>query len=193
MAKLVALALCLASAAGFAPAPSQRSRTLATQATLNGWTPDESQFAYGLPGALDPVGNFDPAGFTERASLEEMKMYREAEVTHGRVAMLATVGFIAQERAHFLFVEPDKDIGPAIRHLDEVRAVNPVFFEGLTFTIALAELYRGACARVSCARSRFSRSAVSRAFHVRSALRLGEADGEGPRAQPPPLGRLLPG
>ena len=99
-------------------------------------------FAYGLPGALDPVGNFDPAGFTERASLEEMKMYREAEVTHGRVSMLAVLGFLVQEQAHFLFVEPDKDIGPAIRHLDEVRAVNPVFFEGLSFVIACAELYR---------------------------------------------------
>merc|ERR1719231_1021514 len=56
--------------------------------------------------------------------------------------MLATVGFIAQERAHFLFVEPEKDIGPAIRHLDEVRAVNPAFFELLTFTIGCAELFR---------------------------------------------------
>merc|ERR1711918_71327 len=35
-----------------------------------------------------------------------------------------------------------KDIGPAIRHLDEVRAVNPAFFELLTFTIGCAELFR---------------------------------------------------
>merc|ERR1711865_1113648 len=76
------------------------------------------------------------------ATLEDMKMYREAEVTHGRVSMLAVLGFLVQEEAHFLFVEPDKDIGPAIRHLDEVRAVNPVFFEGLAFVIACAELYR---------------------------------------------------
>merc|ERR1711918_15654 len=70
------------------------------------------------------------------------KILREAEVTHGRVSMLAAVGFIAQERGHFLFVEPEKDIGPAIRHLDEVRAVNPAFFELLTFAIGCAELYR---------------------------------------------------
>merc|ERR1711988_815914 len=109
---------------------------------LNGWVPDSTAFAYGLPGTLEPVPFFDPAGLCEGKSVDEVKMLREAEVTHGRVAMLATVGFIAQERAHFLFVEPDKDIGPAIRHLDEVRAVNPVFFEGLTFVIACAELYR---------------------------------------------------
>ena len=76
------------------------------------------------------------------ATVEEVKLWREAEVTHGRVAMLATVGFLAQEQAHFLFVEPAKDIGPAIRHLDEVRAVNPAFFELLTFTIGCCELYR---------------------------------------------------
>jgi len=105
-------------------------------------TPNESEFAYGLPGTLDPVPFFDPAGFASEASLEDIKMYREAEVTHGRVSMLAVLGFLVQEEAHFLFVEPDKDIGPAIRHLDEVRAVNPVFFEGLAFVIACAELYR---------------------------------------------------
>ena len=76
-------------------------------------------------------------------------MLRESEVTHGRVAMLAVLGFLAHENAHFLFVEPDKDIGPAIRHLDEVRAVNPAFFEGLTFVIACAELYRSLVGWVS--------------------------------------------
>ena len=136
-------------------------------------TSDDGQaFAYGLPGSLDPVKNFDPAGFASGASLAEMKMYREAEVTHGRVSMLAVLGFLVQEKVfplhiyrnggywlvfpapnpyasrhiysqvHFLFVDPVKDIGPAIRHLDEVRAVNPWFFEVLTFAIALAEARR---------------------------------------------------
>ena len=99
-------------------------------------------FAYGLPGSIDPVKNFDPFGFANDASLEEMKMFREAEVTHGRVSMLAVLGFLVQERVHFLFVDPGTDIGPAIRHLDQVRAVNPWFFEVLTFAIALAEARR---------------------------------------------------
>jgi len=130
------------------PSPQCLTRTLtgarsaaALVASLHR-VPDESEFAYGLPGSLDPVPFFDPAGFATDATLEDMKMYREAEVTHGRVSMLAVLGFLVQEEAHFLFVEPDKDIGPAIRHLDEVRAVNPVFFEGLAFVIACAELYR---------------------------------------------------
>merc|ERR1719311_1441531 len=147
MARILALALALIAPATAFVAPSARAvaRAAPLQANslpLNGWEPDSSKFAYGLPGTLDPVPDFDPAGLSAEVSLEDIKLWREAEVTHGRVSMLAVLGFLAQERAHFLFVEPDKDIGPAIRHLDEVRAVNPVFFEGLTFTIALCELYR---------------------------------------------------
>ena len=115
----------------------QHTRTDLTERRTGG-----QAFAYGLPGSLDPVKNFDPFGFADGASLEEMKMYREAEVTHGRVSMLAVLGFIVQEKVHFAFVDPAKDIGPAIRHLDEVRAVNPWFFEVLTFAIALAEARR---------------------------------------------------
>ena len=150
MYKLV-LALALSSAAAFTPSSQRGARVAPAKAStfgnapndpLNGWVADPSAFAFGLPGSLDPVPAFDPFNFVAGKSVDEIKMLREAEVTHGRVAMLATVGFIAQERAHFLFVEPDKDIGPAIRHLDEVRAVNPAFFEILTFAIACCELYR---------------------------------------------------
>ena len=113
-----------------------------TNRRAQGWTADESKFMAGLPGALPPMGNFDPAGFTEGKSVAELKMLREAEVTHGRVSMLASLGFLVQESFHPLFRLGDKDIGPAIRHLDEVRSVNPWFFEVLTFTIALAEARR---------------------------------------------------
>merc|ERR1719157_321138 len=106
----------------------------------NGWTPDESQFCYGLPGALSPMGDFDPVGLSKDLDLTEMKRFREAEVTHGRVAMTAVLGFLVAESFHPLF---GGDIGgPAIRHLDQVREVAPIFFDILAFTIALAELYR---------------------------------------------------
>ena len=42
-----------------------------------------------IPGALAPVGLFDPLGFAEKADEATLKRYREAELTHGRVAMLA--------------------------------------------------------------------------------------------------------
>merc|ERR1712159_95484 len=86
------------------------------------------------------MGDFDPAGFTSELSLDEVKRYREAEVTHGRVAMTSVLGFLVAESFHPLF---GGDIGgPAIRHLDKVREVAPIFFDILAFTIALCELYR---------------------------------------------------
>merc|ERR1711966_544351 len=59
-----------------------------------------------MPGALAPVGFFDPIGFAANADENTLKRYREAEVTHGRVAMLAVIGFLvgeAVEGSSFLF------------------------------------------------------------------------------------------
>lgn len=43
---------------------------------------------------------------------------------------------------HPLFENWNKDIGPAIRHLDEVRAVSPYFFELLAIAVGSYELNR---------------------------------------------------
>ena len=64
--------------------------------TLNGWTPDDSEPCFGLPGAIPPLGYFDPLGLCPR-TLMGVKRFREAEIVHGRVAMLASVGFIVSE------------------------------------------------------------------------------------------------
>ena len=78
-----------------------------------------------LNGALDPVGFFDPLGFAEKANDATLKRYREAELTHGRVSMLAVIGFLVGEQVEgssFLF---DSSVsGPAITHLGQV----PNFF-----------------------------------------------------------------
>merc|ERR1719472_551037 len=64
-------------------------------------------FAYGLPGNINVIGgeelNFDPYGFLKGKSKLEVYRYRECELTHGRVGMLAAVGFIVQENFHPLF------------------------------------------------------------------------------------------
>jgi len=138
------LALILPTAAAFAPATSTPVST-SLQDSLNGWVPDESKFAFGLPGSLDPKEEFDPLGFADGADLVQMKQYREAETTHGRVAMLAIVGALITEAPlsfHPLFNTASKDIGPAIRHLDEVRATAPFFFEILAVVIGAAEVGR---------------------------------------------------
>lgn len=64
--------------------------------TLNGWTPDDSEPCFGLPGAIPPLGYFDPLGLCPR-NLMAVKRYREAEIIHGRVAMLASLGILAAE------------------------------------------------------------------------------------------------
>ncbi|KAL9138938.1 Light-harvesting complex-like, partial [Amphidinium carterae] len=48
-------------------------------------------------GVQDPVGFFDPLGFTADGSVENFKRRRQTEMKHGRVAMLATMGYITPE------------------------------------------------------------------------------------------------
>merc|ERR1719313_85882 len=48
-------------------------------------------------GVLPPVGYLDPLGFGEKASPERLRWFREAELKHGRIAMLASVGFLIGE------------------------------------------------------------------------------------------------
>ena len=90
-----------------------------------------------IPGALAPVGIFDPLGFADKADEPTLKRYREAELTHGRVAMLATVGFLVGEKVEgssFLF---DASVsGPAISHLAQVPAP---FWVALVLAIGSSE------------------------------------------------------
>lgn len=65
--------------------------------TLNGWTPDASKPCYGLPGAISPLGYFDPLGFCTDRSLDGVKRFREAEILHGRVGMMAVLGYLIGE------------------------------------------------------------------------------------------------
>jgi len=145
MKLFAALSLLVSSASAFAPSLKAVTTTALNQEYLNGWVPDETKFAYGLPGSLDPAPEFDPLGFAENADLNQIKKYREAEIQHGRVAMLAVIGMLVTEEPiefHPLFEASNKDIGPAIRHLDEVRAVSPFFFEVLGLIIGALELNR---------------------------------------------------
>ena len=57
----------------------------------------------GLIGACAPLGYFDPFGLSKDATPETMKKWREAELKHGRVAMLAALGFVVAESFHPLF------------------------------------------------------------------------------------------
>jgi hypothetical protein len=110
--------------------------TDAATAAINGWVPDESKPCYGLPGAIAPTGYFDPIGFCRYGNtLSDIKRYREAEVQHGRVAMLAAVGYLAGEAIH----GPFSLTGPANDQLQQLPL--PAFIV-LTLGIVAAELKR---------------------------------------------------
>ena len=66
-----------------------------------------------------PLGFFDPLGLTPE-NREEVVLWREAELNHGRVVMMAALGFFVQENGfHPIF--PDVG-GPAAFQLDQIHA-----------------------------------------------------------------------
>merc|ERR1711966_524090 len=76
-------------------------------------------------------------GFCNGIDGASLQRYREAELTHGRVSMLATVGFLVGEQVEgssFLF---DAQVtGPAVNHFQQVPT--PFWF-AIGATIAIAE------------------------------------------------------
>merc|ERR1719461_828305 len=125
------LPLLAGYAMAYAPQPLKAASgtTGSSYPTVNGWTANPNEFCAGLPGALAPVGEFDPLGFAKDLPVQEIKRYREAEVTHGRVAMLATVGYLVQEQFHPLFSSIE---GPANSHLGQVIVNGPFAFNLLS-------------------------------------------------------------
>jgi len=98
--------------------------------------PAQSAFAYGLPGGDNVLGEFDPAGFMAGKSKLEVYRLREAELAHGRVSMLAALGFLVQEKFHPLF---SGDGGAAI---DQIPAL-PIWLWGAMLAgIGSAEQFR---------------------------------------------------
>jgi hypothetical protein len=105
-----ALLAVFGSAAAFAPSTSS-TKSSALMASI----------AEDMPGALSPMGFFDPIGLASMTSDAEIRRYRESEVTHGRLAMLAVVGFLVGEKVEgSSFVFDSKITGPAISHLAQV-------------------------------------------------------------------------
>ena len=68
-------------------------------------------------------------------------MYREAELAHGRVAMMAALGFFVQEQFHPMFSYAN---GPVIRELDQVLSTSNGMLGGsiLLFAIFFSEIQR---------------------------------------------------
>merc|ERR1719262_1030006 len=66
--------------------------------------PEWEGVATGFEGSVGdqaPLGLWDPAGFTKDGDVEKFKRRREVELKHGRVSMLATIGYIVPEYYKF--------------------------------------------------------------------------------------------
>lgn len=93
--------------------------------------------AYGLPGSCEPFPSFDPFGFA-LADEGEVRWYREAEVTHGRVSMLAVVGMFSSEAGFHPFVDAPI-MGASIDH---VELTSPALTALLAVLAGACEAYR---------------------------------------------------
>jgi len=88
MMKLAIFSLLTAYAAAFAP--------IANKAPSSALMAVESPYK-GEIGALPPVGFWDPLALSKKKTPEEFARFREAELKHGRVAMLAVIGYVVPE------------------------------------------------------------------------------------------------
>ncbi|CBJ27806.1 Light harvesting complex protein [Ectocarpus siliculosus] len=94
-------------------------------------------FDHRCPNALVPQ-IFDPLGLSDGAAPGDIKKWREAEIKHGRVAMLASLGVIVAEQYHPFFMGPDY-IGPAVDHFQEISAQFPEFWAFSLLGMAFVE------------------------------------------------------
>jgi Chlorophyll A-B binding protein len=85
------------------------------------------------------VNHRDPLGLAASVDDQELQKYREAEVKHGRVAMLATLGMVVQEALHPFFGTADQELGAAAFHLQKVGANFPIAPLALVALIAAVE------------------------------------------------------
>jgi hypothetical protein len=79
------------------------------------------EFCYGLVGTVAPFEQgFDPFNFAAGASFDQVRTWREAELAHCRVGMLASAGFLVQEKFHPLF---SGDGGPAVDQFPKLPVI----------------------------------------------------------------------
>jgi len=90
-----------------------------------------------MAGVTAPLGFFDPLGFTTSCNEGKLLFYREVEIKHGRVAMLASLGFLVAEQFHPLF-GGDIDV-PSLVAFQETPLQN--FWPAIVAALAVPEVF----------------------------------------------------
>merc|ERR1719478_1674337 len=102
-----------------------------------------TEFAKTLPGITAPLGFFDPLGFcsidgssNEAMTEGKVRFYREVELKHCRVAMLAALGFPIAEQFHPLFGTDDAPSYSAFQ-----QTPLQTFWPAVVLAIAIPEIF----------------------------------------------------
>merc|ERR1719261_1199638 len=90
-----------------------------------------------MTGALPPLGFWDPLGFSTDIDEGKLLFYREVELKHGRVCMLASLGILVGENFHPLF-GGNIDV-PAAFAFQETPLQQ--FWPAVVFAIAIPEVF----------------------------------------------------
>merc|ERR1711959_96554 len=93
--------------------------------------------ASALAGVTAPMNYFDPLGFATTVSAGKFLFYREVELKHGRVAMLAALGILVGENFHPLF-GGDIDVPSAFAFQ---QTPLETFWPAVVAAIAIPEIY----------------------------------------------------
>ena len=131
-----------ASAAFSAPSMAVRSTraslTMQEAAAVPETPPpfDPVKYAQDLPGVSSPLGFFDPLGFCSEATEGKIKFYREVEVKHARMAMLAAIGYPVAEQFHPLFATDD---APSFSAFQQTPL--QTFWPAVVIAIAVIEIF----------------------------------------------------
>ncbi len=97
-----------------------------------------------MAGATAPLKGFDPLNLAELGSDETLAWFRAAELKHGRVAMLASTGYVVQGAGFHFPGELSKGVTfeslSAMKPLDAWDAVPDAGKAQILFTIFVAEV-----------------------------------------------------
>lgn len=94
-----------------------------------------AEFCHGLPGAIAPFGQWDPANLLKGRCKAEVFRWRESELTHGRIAMLASTGFLTEEVFH--------PLGDNLPVLDQIQHLPQPLLFAIPTIIGFIETARG--------------------------------------------------
>ncbi len=129
--KIAIAALLAGSAIAFAPSASNKASSVSLKMSY------ENEL-----GVIAPAGYFDPAGLAKDIDQETFNAYRDSEIKHGRVCMLAVIGYIVPEVFRF-----PGEIAPGIKFADipngvaAIEAVPALGWAQMFFLIGSVDYY----------------------------------------------------